>query len=245
MNNNTALAPQSGVSKKRKSTSAPKKDPNVPAIRVLLVDDHTLFREGVRQLCESKCGLDVVGEAKNGAEAVDMALRLKPDVILMDIDMPIMDGVLATKAILARQPSAKVIFLTMFADDKYMFSAIKAGALGYILKDIGWEELMHAVNTVYHDEPLLKPSMVRQLMQEIRKSNDDRDTEKEHDKLTDAEIKILNLLSQGLDNDEIANQLSLAKKTVANRLTDIYQKIETSNRTQAALYAISKGYKAK
>lgn len=208
-------------------------------IRVLLADDHTLFRQGVRQICELKGGFEVVGEAVNGTEAVDLACRLKPDVILMDIQMSELDGVQATRRIMGDNPQARVIILTMYRRDDYVFEAIKAGARGYLLKDVDWRDLIHAVRTVSEGQAILDPAMAVRVLDEFRRMGHGDD---EGESLSDGEMRVLMLLAQGLDNPAIATELSLAEKTVTNRLSNIYQKLHVNNRTQAALYALRQGW---
>lgn len=209
------------------------------SIRVLIADDHRLFRQGLRQICETVGGLQVVGEAENGGEAIEMAQRLQPDVILMDINMPILDGVQATSLITESNPAARVIILTMYKQDQYVFEAIKAGARGYLLKDIDEQELVDAVRAVHRGEALIDPGLAARLLDEFRRlSQSAADVED----LTPAEMDVLRLVAQGADNKTIAEQLALSERTVANRLSEIYQKLHVANRTQAALLALRRGW---
>jgi DNA-binding NarL/FixJ family response regulator len=211
-------------------------------IRVLLADDHKLFRQGLRQICEIKGGFEVVGEAENGREAVDLALQLKPDVILMDINMPVLDGVQATSFITEDDPSVRIIILTMYRRDDYVFDAIRAGARGYLLKDTGWQELLDAVRRVHEGEALIDPAVATRLIDEFRRLSQPSTEDASVEQLTQAEMDVLVQVAQGADNTEIADKLALSEKTVTNRLSSIYQKLHVNNRTQAALYALRRGW---
>jgi DNA-binding NarL/FixJ family response regulator len=208
-------------------------------IRILLADDHALFRQGLKSLLEAEGDFRVVGEAKDGWEALRHALEAKPDVILMDIQMPGLDGVQATKTILQEWPEARVIILTMYRQDAYVFEAVKAGARGYLLKDTDAKELIEAIRRVHAGEVLLDAELAGRIIQDFR-------TRKEqslplHAELSEREIQILKLVAQGYTNLEIAAELQLSDKTVRNRLSEIFQKLHLNNRTQAALYAIREG----
>jgi DNA-binding NarL/FixJ family response regulator len=212
------------------------------SIRVLLADDHKLFRQGLRQICEIKGGFEVVGEAESGQEAVDLASQLKPDVILMDINMPVLDGVQATSYIAETDPAVRIIILTMYRRDDYVFDAIRAGARGYLLKDTDWEELIDAVRRVHRGEALIDPAVATRLIDEFRRLSQPSVQDETVEKLTQAEMDVLLLVAQGEDNKEIADRLALSEKTVTNRLSSIYQKLHVNNRTQAALYALRRGW---
>ncbi|HOT92652.1 MAG TPA: response regulator transcription factor [Anaerolineae bacterium] len=208
-------------------------------IRVLIADDHRLFRQGLRQICETVGHFEVVGEAENGQEAVELTQQLKPDVVLMDVSMPVMDGVEATRLINAGVPSARIIILTMYRQDRYVFEAIKAGARGYLLKDIDEQELVDAVRAVHRGEALIDPGLAVRLLEEFRRlSQGAADAED----LTPAEMDVLRLVAQGLDNKSIARELNLSERTVVNRLSEIYQKLHVASRTQAALVALRRGW---
>ncbi len=211
-------------------------------IRVLIADDHRLFRQGLRQICETVGHLDVVGEAENGQEAVDMARRLKPDVVLMDISMPVLDGVQATGLIVAHDPTIRVLILTMYKQDRYVFEAIKAGARGYLLKDIDEQELVDAVRAIHRGEALIDPGLATRLLEEFRRLSQSAAVNDKMENLTEGEMDVLQLVAQGLDNKSIARQLNLAERTVTNRLSEIYQKLHVANRTQAALVALRRGW---
>ncbi len=209
-------------------------------IRVLIADDHRLFRQGLRQICETVGHLEVVGEAENGEEAVELARRLRPDVVLMDIRMPVRDGVEATRLITESVPSARIIILTMYRQDQYVFEAIKAGARGYLLKDIDEQELVDAVRAVHRGEALIDPGLAARLLEEFRRLS--QSSAEVVEELTPAEMDVLRLVAQGLDNKSIALRLKLSERTVTNRLSEIYQKLHVANRTQAALLALRRGW---
>jgi DNA-binding NarL/FixJ family response regulator len=212
------------------------------SIRILIADDHRLFRQGLRRLCEARSGFDVIGEARDGQEAVELARRLKPDVILMDIQMPKLNGVRATRLIMEHDPSARVIMLTALQKDTYVFEAIKAGARGYLFKDADVDELLEGIQAVHRGEALINAHLAARVLDEFRRLSQPPDTSEEIEKLTPGEMDVLLLVAQGEDNKLIAERLALAEKTVSNRLSDIYGKLHVNNRTQAALYALRRGW---
>lgn len=211
-------------------------------ITLLLADDHRLFRQGVRQLCEAKGGLEVVGEAEDGLEAVGLAHELKPDVILMDIHMPGLDGIQAISRIMEEAPETRIIALTMYAQEHYVFDAIKAGASGYLLKNVDAPELLDAVRKVARGEALVDSIMAAKVLDEFRRLSRASNEMTEIEQLTDAEMAVLRLVAGGVDNQAIADQLHFSAQTVANRLRTIYQKLQVNSRTQATLYALRKGW---
>ena len=208
-------------------------------IQVLIVDDHTIVRKGTRALLAEVEDIQVVGEAADGREAVDQADTLRPDVILMDLVMPVMDGIEATRQITGNQPETRILALTSFAADDKVFPAIKAGALGYLLKHADPEELVDAIRKVYHGEPSLHPSIARKVLQEMRRPTMKTPTP---DPLTEREIEVLHLVAKGLSNQEIAGQLSIAEVTVRTHVSNILSKLHLANRVQAALYALREGF---
>jgi two-component system, NarL family, response regulator LiaR len=207
-------------------------------IRVLIVDDHEIVRKGIRALLATKKDIEVVGEARDGAEAVTQAQTLHPDIILMDLMMPNMNGIQATLEITARLPATHVLVLTSFAADEQIFPAIKAGALGYLLKDSGPQELVQAIRQVYRGEPSLDPSVARKVLIEISTPPQKPLTP---DPLTAREMEILRLVAQGKSNKEIAGNLVIAEETVHTHVSNILNKLHLASRTQAALYALKEG----
>lgn len=212
---------------------------DTPPIRVLLTDDHAIVRKGVRALLATEPDIQIVGEASNGAEAVTQAEALCPDVILMDLMMPKLDGIEATRQITEKIPGARVIVLTSFAADEKVFPAIKAGALGYLLKDSGPEQLVRAIHQVYRGEPSLEPSIARKVLFEL--AQPPKQQPLTTDPLTERELDVLRLLAQGCSNKEIALKLSVSELTVRTHVSNILGKLHLASRTQAALYALQKG----
>ncbi len=208
-------------------------------IRVLLVDDQRLMREGLRTLLELEPDLEVVGEAGDGEASLEAYAALRPDVVLMDIRMPGMDGVEATRRLRERWPEARVIILTTFDDDAYVFEGLRAGALGYLLKDVSGEELAEAVRRVAAGGALIQPSVARKVVAEFARLAPPARPAGEGlpEPLSEREQEILQLLARGLTNREIATRLHLAEGTVKNYVTSILQKLGVRDRTQAALRA--------
>ena len=208
-------------------------------IRILLADDQRLMRDGLRILLELEPDLAVVGEAGDGEAALEAYENLRPDIVLMDIRMPGMDGVEATRRICTRWPEARVIILTTFDDDEYIFEGLRAGALGYLLKDVSGAELAEAVRTVAGGGALIEPSVARKVVAEFaRLANPERPIDAGlPEPLSGREKEIVRLLAHGLTNREIAARLNLAEGTVKNYVTTILQKLGVRDRTQAALRA--------
>ena len=204
-------------------------------ISVLIADDHPFVRHGLRTYLETLEEMEVVGEASDGAEAVALAERLLPDVVLMDLVMPELDGIEATRQIRAASPATKVIVLTSFDDDEKVFPAIKAGAAGYLLKDVRPAELAEAVRKASRGEALLAPSVAARLMQEVSGER------AAPGGLTDRELEVLRLIARGLPNKQIAAELVVSEKTVKTHVSNILAKLHLADRTQAALYAVREG----
>jgi two-component system, NarL family, response regulator LiaR len=209
-------------------------------IRVLLADDHAIVRSGVRALLATEPDIEVVGMAGDGAEAVVQAEALRPDVILMDLVMPKLSGIEATQQITARLPGTRILVLTSFAADENVFPAIKAGALGYLLKDSGPEDLVKAIRQVYRGDPSLEPSIARKLLSELSHPPKEKQP-LTTDPLTERELEVLRLVAQGLSNKEIAAKLSVSELTARTHVSNILSKLHLASRTQAALYALQKG----
>lgn len=207
-------------------------------IRVLLVDDQALFREALHTLLSVQPELDVVGEAGDGAEALRLAKELQPDVVLMDLQMPIMDGVAATRRLQAEQPTCRVIVLTTFDDDEYVFEGLRAGAIGYLLKDAPAKKLVEAIQAAARGESFLQPSIAAKVVAEFTRQSAPRPTAQPLvEPLTSRELDILRLLAQGQNNKEIADELVITEGTVKNHVTNILGKLGVRDRTQAALKA--------
>ena len=208
------------------------------SIRVLIVDDHAIVREGQRALIDTEPGMAVVGEANDGFEAVKLADSLQPDVILLDLHMPRKDGIEAIEEIKAENPEARILVLTSFTEDEKVYAAIKAGAMGYLLKDSSPQEILKAIRQVYQGEMSMRPSIANKLMHELQRTSNLTPTE---DPLTAREVEILKLVAQGLSNQEIAEKLVISERTVRTHVTNILSKLHLANRTQAALYALREG----
>jgi NarL family two-component system response regulator LiaR len=208
-----------------------------PPIQVLIVDDQAIVRKGIRALLAEVGDIAVLGEAANGEEAVAQAERLHPDVILMDLVMPGMDGIEATRRI-TRDSGARVLVLTSFVGDDKVFPAIKAGALGYLIKDSEPDELLQAVRRVHRGEPSLHPTIALKMLQEIQQPPESPPTP---DPLSDRELEVLRLVAKGLGNKEIAERLVISEATVRSHVSNILGKLHLANRVQATLYALQEG----
>jgi NarL family two-component system response regulator LiaR len=211
---------------------------DVDAIRILVVDDHAVVREGLRALIETEPGMALVGEGADGGEAVQMARSLQPDVILLDLVMPRMGGIEAISEIKGENPDARILVITSFAEDEKVFSAIKAGALGYLLKDASPRELLRAIRDVHRGEPTMHPTIAHKLMRELQRASDLPLTE---EPLTEREVEVLKLVARGMPNQEIAETLIISERTVRTHVSNILDKLHLANRTQAALYALREG----
>ena len=207
-------------------------------IRIFIADDHAIVREGLRALLATEPGLELVGEANDGLQAVSKVQALKPDVILLDMVMPQMDGLEAIVEIRKNWSEAKIIVLTSFSDDEKVFSAIRNGALGYLLKESSPQDLLQAIHSVARGEGFLSPSIASKVMREINQLPKLPPTK---DPLTEREVEILQLVAQGLTNDEIAEKLVVSEKTVRTHVSHILAKLQLANRTLAALYALKEG----
>jgi NarL family two-component system response regulator LiaR len=207
-------------------------------IKVLLVDDHDIVREGQRALISTEPGMEVAGEAKDGNEAINLAKSLKPDVILLDLNMPKKDGLAVIQEIQEENLEFRILVLTSFTEDEKVYAAIKAGALGYLLKDSTPQQILSAIRDVSRGETSLGPRIAQKLMREIQKTSVAPKTE---EPLTVRELEVLKLVAEGLTNQEIAEKLVISEKTVRTHMTHILAKLHLANRTQAALYALREG----
>jgi NarL family two-component system response regulator LiaR len=204
-------------------------------IRVLIVDDHGVVRQGLRTYLELLDDIEVIGEAENGLEALAQVRQHLPDVVLMDLVMPEMDGIEATRQVWAASPSTRVIVLTSFADDEKVFPAIKAGATGYLLKDVSPTDLANAIRAVQAGETRLHPDITKKLVEQL--ASPEPGPEPVLDDLTPRELEVLRLIAQGMSNRQIALALSISEKTVKTHVGNILSKLHLADRTQAAIYA--------
>jgi DNA-binding NarL/FixJ family response regulator len=216
----------------------------VESIRILIADDHPVVRDGLSAILETQGDFEVVGEAKDGRQAIEQVLRLTPDVVLLDLDMPVLDGVGALTEIMRVRPETKVIVFTVFDTDERILAAVKGGARGYLLKgDAPREEIFKAVRTVYHGGALLQPLVAGKLLRQMRlpSSTDPELPPTDPDSLTEREKEVLGLLAQGFANKEIAQRLSVTERTVKFHVSAILSKLGVSNRTEAAHIAVQRG----
>jgi two-component system, NarL family, response regulator LiaR len=205
----------------------------VPMIRIVFVDDHEMVRIGVSSYLSAQPDIEVVGEADDGKKGVELALELRPDIILMDLVMKEMDGIEATKQIIEQWPEAKVIIVTSFLDDEKVYPALEAGATSYMLKTSKAGEIANAVRATYHGQSVLEPEVTGKMMVKMRQKN----THLPHEDLTTREIEILLLMGEGKTNQDIADELFIALKTVKTHVSNILSKLNVQDRTQAVIYA--------
>lgn len=210
-------------------------------ITILLADDHNVLRQGIAQVLGSQEDMQVVAQASSGEEAIQLASTHRPTVALLDIKMPDVDGIEVTRAISADFPEVGIIILTMYKKEDYIFEAIKAGASGYLLKEAEMDELLSAVRTVAAGEAVLTPAIAAKVLKEFRRPMASKKQAEETVELAERDVEILQLLAQGLSNQEIGDRLSIAEKTVRNRLWSVYKQLHLKNRTEAAMYALREG----
>lgn len=208
------------------------------AIRIIIADDHAMIKEGIKQILELEDDLKVIATASNGIEAIELTLKLSPDIILMDINMPLKNGFVAIEELKAINPSFKVIVLTLHHDKEYLFKTLNLGAEGYVLKDAEPNILIEAIRTVYRGDTYIQPTMLKELVKEFNVAqNQERSSEKNF-LLTAREIEVLNLIAKGMLNKEIAKTLFISEKTVKNHISSIFRKLNVEDRTQAAIFAL-------
>jgi two-component system, NarL family, response regulator LiaR len=214
----------------------------VGVIRILLADDHVLVRQGTRELLEREEGLKVVAEAGDGEEAVRLSCEHSPDVALMDIAMPVLNGIEATRRIKAAVPRVSVLVLSAYDDDQYVFALLEAGAAGFLLKNVGADALVSAIRAVASGEAVLHPSIARKVVARFARPGAGQAEGNPLDQLTDRELEVLRLAARGLKNQEIANELSLSVRTVQTHLSNIFGKMGVGSRTEAVLEALKRGW---
>jgi len=211
-------------------------------IKILLAEDHVVVRQGTRQLLEREKDLEVVGEAGDGEEAVRLASQLKPDVVIMDVAMPKLNGIEATKQIKALLPSAAVLILSGYDYDEYIFGLLEAGAAGYLLKDVSGDELIGAIRAVYAGEPVLHPVVARKLMARVKSQVSTTAEAGPQELLTQRELEVLKLAAKGMSNKDIAEALNISVRTVQAHLRDIFNRLGVGSRSEAIVYGLKRGW---
>jgi len=211
-------------------------------MRILLAEDHKVVREGTRKLLESQPDFEVVGEASDGIEAVELAKKLKPEIIIMDVSMPRLNGIEATRQIKAIYPNIAILPLTGYDDDEYVFALLEAGAAGYLLKDSSGEELIEAIRQVMTGEPVLHPRIMKKVLNRLRSPVEEQSTQTAGEVLSDRETEVLRLAAQGMSNMEIADSLTLSVRTVQTHLRSIFNKLGVGSRSEAIVYGLKKGW---
>ena len=212
-------------------------------IRVLLAEDHVVVREGTRALVQHEPDMEVVGEASDGEEAVELTGKLRPDVVIMDIAMPKLNGIEATRQIKELYPATAVLILTAYDDDQYVFALLEAGAAGYLLKNVRGRELIDAIRAVYAGESVLHPAITRKVLESFIPAGKPAER-RMAEPLSEREMEVLKLAGRGMSNRDIAEELSLSVRTVQAHLGNIFNKLGVGSRTEAVLYAIKKGWVA-
>jgi two-component system, NarL family, response regulator LiaR len=213
-------------------------------IKVMLVEDHVLVREGTREMLDQEEDLCVVAEAGDGEQAVQLAAEHHPDIIIMDIAMPKLNGIEATRQIKVANPTTSVLVLTAYDDDQYVFAFLEAGAAGYLLKDVSTSDLIQAIRSVHSGESVLHPAVARKVINHfVRRSEEDRgETGSPMERLTDREMEVLRLAGKGMTNREIAADLTISIRTVQVHLSNVFSKLGVGSRTEAVLYALRMGW---
>jgi len=214
----------------------------MPDITIILCEDHLITRQGIRRLLEDEKGLAIVGEAGDGEEVVLLAAELQPDVIVMDIAMPKMNGIEATRQIKLNYPRISILMLSAYDDDAYVFASLKAGAAGYLLKSIGRDELVSAIKAVHKGEPVLDPQIAKKVVNYFRLQEKAPNLEEGSGQLSEREITIIRLAAKGLTNKDIAKNLHLSYRTIEGRMRDIFNKLGVGSRTEAVLHGLKMGW---
>lgn len=206
-------------------------------IKVMIADDHSMVRQGIKQILELEDDIEVIAQANDGEEAIQMYKRVRPDIILMDINMPGKNGIQAIKELVSYDSDVKILVLTIHEDREYLFKTLHMGALGYVLKDAEPSMLVAAIRTVHRGESYIQPNMTKELVKEFNRITSNDKSQHIENNLTAREIEVLELIAEGMINKEIAKQLYISEKTVKNHVSNIFRKLEVSDRTQAAIYA--------
>lgn len=211
-------------------------------ISIILGEDHLITRQGIRRLLEDEKGLTIIGEASNGEEAVEMVTELKPDVVILDIAMPRLNGIEATRQIKLINPRTGVLILSAYDDDEYVFALLKAGAAGYLLKSVSGDELIRAVKAIHKGEPVLDPAIAKKVMNYFKLPDKVLAMEEDAEHLSERELDIIKLAAKGLKNKDIADRLHLSYRTVEGHMRDVFNKLGVGSRTEAVLYGLKKGW---
>lgn len=212
-------------------------------INVVIADDHSLMRQGLKQIIELEEDMSVIGQATNGAEAIEVIKKLKPDVVLMDINMPVLNGLQAIQAIKDADIDSKIIVLTIHEDREYLFKTLQMGAEGYVLKDAEAGILISAIRNVFRGQNYIQPNMTRQLVEEFNRITKHEKSKTRESLLTARETEVLELIAEGRLNKQIAQELFISEKTVKNHVSNVFKKLNVSDRTQAAIYALNHNIK--
>jgi NarL family two-component system response regulator LiaR len=218
------------------------REESMEKIRVLLAEDHVVVREGTRELIRREQDMEVVGEAGDGEEAIELATKLCPDVVIMDIAMPRVNGIEATRRIKELQPATAVLILTAYDNEQYIFALLEAGAAGYLLKNVRRSELIDAVRAVYAGESVLHPVVTRKVLKRFTEAKGAPAEERGRDILSEREMEVLRLASKGISNKDIAKELVVSARTVQAHLGNIFNKLGVGSRTEAVLYALRRGW---
>lgn len=211
-------------------------------IKVIIADDHVLFREGTRNLIEREKDMEIVGEASDGQEAIELVNQLLPHVVLMDIAMPVVNGIEATRIIKTQHPSTAVLILTAYDNDQYIMALLEAGAAGYLLKNVSGSNLVNAIRSVHAGEAVLHPTIAQKVFSRFGGSSQESVEPVQSIELSERETEILKLAAQGLSNQEVADRLFLSRRTIQSHLANIFRKMDVGSRTEAVLQALKRGW---